>query len=80
VTDQPAASPTQEEPASPEAAPLPEKKGGAGKVIVAVVGVLAVVVLVVVAVFVVRNVLSAGDPTQDAKAGDSTTSPRTRPR
>ncbi|GAA4436380.1 LppU/SCO3897 family protein [Phytohabitans houttuyneae] len=69
MTDQPAA-PTQEEPAASEAAPAPEKKGGAGKVIVAIVGILAVVVLAVVAVVVVRNVLSATDPTQDAKAGD----------
>ncbi len=70
MTDQPASSPVQEESAVPEAAPLPEKKGGASKVIVAVVGVLAVAVLAVVAVVVVRNVISVSDPTQDAKAGD----------
>lgn len=69
MTDQQAA-PTQDEPAAPEAAPSPEKKGGASKAMVAAVGILGVVLLAVVGVVVVRNVLSVSDPTQDAKAGD----------
>jgi len=54
----------------PEPAPIPAQKGGASKVILGIVAVLAVVVLAVVAVVVVRNVLATTDPTRDAKAGD----------
>lgn len=68
MTDQQAA-PVRDETEAPEAAASPEKKGGS-KAIVAVVGVLAVLLLAVAAVFVVRNVLPADDPTGDAKAGD----------
>jgi hypothetical protein len=66
VTDQPATPPPTPD---QSAAPLPQTRGGASKVI-AGVGVLAVVALAVVAVLVVRNVLFADDPTRDAKAGD----------
>jgi hypothetical protein len=70
VTNQPPSPPVQDEAAAQETAPLPAQRGGAGKVILGIVGVLAIVVLAVVAVVVVRNVLSASDPTQDAKVGD----------
>jgi hypothetical protein len=70
VTNQPPSPPAQEEGAAPETAPLPTQKGGASKVILGIVAVLAVVVLAVVAVVVVRSLLSESDPTQDAKAGD----------
>lgn len=66
MTDQPAAPPPTRD---QFAAPLPQTRGGASKVI-AGVGVLAVVALAVVAAFVVGNVLFADDPTRDAKAGD----------
>ncbi|BCB81547.1 hypothetical protein GCM10022251_16940 [Phytohabitans flavus] len=70
MTNLPPSLPDQEEGAAPETAPPQEKKGGASKLIIGIVGVLAVVVLAVVAVFVVRALVAASDPTQDAKAGD----------
>ena len=70
MTNQPPSPPDQDEAAAPETTPLPEKRGGASKVILGIVAVLAIVVLAVVAVVVVRNALSTSDPTQDAKAGD----------
>lgn len=70
MTNQPPSPPVQEEGAAPEAAPAPEKKGGAAKVIFAIVGVLAVAAVAVVAVIVVRNLLATTDPAKDAKAGD----------
>lgn len=70
MTNQPPSSPAQEEGTAPEPAPIPAPKGGASKVILGIVAVLAVVVLAVVAVVVVRGLLSTTDPTQDAKAGD----------
>ena len=70
MTDQPPAPPPQDEAVAPETPPLPAQKGGASKVILGIVAVLAIVVLAAVAVVVVRNVVSASDPTQDAKAGD----------
>ena len=70
MTDQPPAPSTPETGGTAATVPPPKKRSGASKVILGIAGLLAVAVVAVVAVIVVRSVISANDPTRNAKAGD----------